>query len=335
MNAKPTDRGWGRMMVAATAVVVVACAGGAPPPDAELQPLTFMAGFSPQANLPFVGAYVAQELGYFAEEGLDVTIEHSAGGGEHLQLLAAGQVHVTTQDAAVLLQRRADPGLPLVSVALIGQKGQQGYVALADSGIDTPADWVGHSVGYKGTPPPDVFAILDAVGVGVDEVDLINVGFDPRVLTEGKIDVYPVFLSNEPNVLRGWGFEVNVWDVADFGVPTLGLTYTVTEAMVAERPELIRAFLAAAIRGIEFARENPAEAIEIVMRFVGEDGDADHQRFILDTELAASVNEVTDVHGTGWQTREQWQALLDMLVRYQAIDSEVDVEAAFTTELLP
>jgi ABC-type nitrate/sulfonate/bicarbonate transport system substrate-binding protein len=97
-----------------------------------------MAGFRPQANLPFVGAYVAQEKGFFADEGLAVTIEHSAGGGEHLQLLAAGEVQVTTQDAAVLLQRRADPGLPLVSIGLIGQRGQQAFVALADSGLNSP-----------------------------------------------------------------------------------------------------------------------------------------------------------------------------------------------------
>ena len=55
-----------------------------------LREMTFMAGFRPQANLPFVGAYVAQEKGFFTDEGLSVTIEHSAGGGEHLQLLAAG-----------------------------------------------------------------------------------------------------------------------------------------------------------------------------------------------------------------------------------------------------
>ena len=49
-------------------------------PEATLAPasLTFMAGFKPQANLPFVGAYVAQEKGFFQEQGLDVKIEHSA-----------------------------------------------------------------------------------------------------------------------------------------------------------------------------------------------------------------------------------------------------------------
>ena len=158
--------------------------------------MTFMAGYKPQANLPFVGAYVAKAKGFFEEEGLDGTIEHSAGQGQHLQYLAAGIVQVPNQDAAVLLQRRADPGLPLVSIALIGQKGQQAYAALESSGIKTPLDWEGHTVGYKGTPPPDLFALIDAAGADREKIELVNVGFDPRLLTEGKVDVYPVFKSN-------------------------------------------------------------------------------------------------------------------------------------------
>ena len=300
----------------------------------ELQPMTFMAGFKPQANLPFVGAYVAKEKGYFADEGLDVTIEHSAGGGEHLQLLAAGEVQVTTQDAAVLLKRRADPGLPLVSLALIGQKGQQAFVAMADSGIDTPKDWAGRTVGFKGTPPPDLFAIMEAAGVNQDKVELVNVGFDPRVFTEGKVDVYPVFKSNEPDTIRGWGYDLNMWDAADFGVPTLGLTYVTTEEMIEQNPELLQKFMNAVMRGIEFAQENPEEAVNIVMIYAGEEADPAHMRYMLDTELADAQSPITDEFGLGWQTTEQWQALHDMLVQYEAIAEPVDVTAAFSTQFL-
>ena len=296
-----------------------------------LREMTFMAGFRPQANLPFVGAYVAQEKGFFTDEGLSVTIEHSAGGGEHLQLLAAGEVQVTTQDAAVLLQRRADPGLPLVSIGLIGQRGQQAFVALADSGINSPANWAGHSVGFKGTPPPDLFALLAANGLTEDDVELVNVGFDPRTLTEGLVDVYPVFKSNEPNLIRGWGFEVVQWEAADYDVPTLGLTYVATEELIESEPELLQNFMNAVLRGIEYAQENPDEAVQIVLQYAGEDADADHMRFMLDTELA----DAQSPNGFGWQTAAQWQALADMLQTYETLPGEVDVTAAFTTQFLP
>lgn len=315
------------------ALLVASCAGSSASPD--LTPVTFMAGFTPQANLPFVGVYVADNLGYFTEVGLDVTIEHSGGGSEHLQLLAAGDVDITTQDAAVMLERRADPGLPLVSIGLIGQRGQQAFVALEDSGIETPSDWAGRTIGFKGTPPPDLFAVLDAVGVDATDVELVNVGFDPRALTEGQVDVYPVFKSNEPDTLQGMGFDLNMWEAADYGAPTLGLTYVTTETMASSEPEILSAFMEAVIRGIRYAEEEPAETIDIVMTHVGEGGDADHQRFILDTELADAHSALTDEHGLGWQTIEQWQELRDFLITYEALSEPVDVADAFTTDFLP
>src|SRR5512146_3215449 len=135
--------------------------------------MVFMPGYKPQASLPFVGVYVAEEKGFFAAQNLTVTIQPSPGQGQHLQLTAAGKVQVTTQDAAVMLQRRADPGLPLVSIALIGQTGQQAYAALASRGFKTPTDWEGHSVGYKGTPPPDLLALIDAAGASPSQIQLV------------------------------------------------------------------------------------------------------------------------------------------------------------------
>lgn len=295
--------------------------------------LTFMAGYKPQANLPFVGVYVAKEKGYFDLEGLDVTIQHSPGKGEHLQLLAANKIQVTTQDAAVLLKRRADPGLPLVSIALIGQRGQQAFVALKESGIDTPKDWEGKIIGYRGTPPPDLFAIAKAAQADVQKMQLVNAGFDLRVLTEKKVDVLSVFKSNEPYLLKKWGFEVNLWDAEQFGVPSLGLCYVTNEETLAKQPQMLSRFLRAALKGIAYARQNPQAAIEITMKYVGPETDPEHQRFMLETELADAQNEITQTHGIGWQTKEQWQALAQMLQEYDAMPA-VDVEKAFTTQIL-
>lgn len=313
---------------------LVACApANAPSPTPTTAPfaMTFMAGYKPQANLPFVGAYVAQEKGFFAEEGLQVTIEHSAGQGEHVQLLMAGKVQVTTMDAATILQRRAEPGLPVVCVALIGQRGQQAYAALAESGIKTPKDWEGKTVGYKGTPPPDLFALLSAAGANTEKVTLVNVGFDPRILTEGKVDVYPLFKSNEPFLLRQWGYEITLWEAADYGVPTLGLAYVSSEDFIAAHPEELRRFLRAALRGIEYAAQNVDEAVQIVLKYSGPQSDPAHMRYMLETELIDAQNP----NGYGAQTEARWQALAEMLLKYEALPKAVDVQEAFTAAFLP
>jgi ABC-type nitrate/sulfonate/bicarbonate transport system substrate-binding protein len=305
------------------------------PTDTNPAPLamTFMAGYQPQANLPFVGVYVAQEEGYFQEENLNVAIEHSPGKGEHLQLLTAGKIQVTTQDAAVLLKRRADPGLPLVSIALLGQKGQQAYAALASSNFTTPKDWEDHIVGYKGTPPPDLFALINASGAVLDNIQMVNVGFDPRVLTEGQVDVYPVYKSNEPYLLNSWGFDITLWDASEYGVPTLGLTYVTSEEILANEPEVLTRFLRAALRGIKLAMDDPDRAIDHVLKYTGPETDREHMLYMLKSEILDAENDLTDEKGLGWQTQEQWQALADLLSEYEAMPS-VDVNLAFTNNIL-
>src|SRR5512138_438069 len=231
--------------------------------------MVFMPGYAPQANLPFVGVYVAQEKGFFAAQNLTVEIQPSPGQGQHLQLVAAGKVQVTTQDAAVMLQRRADPGLPLVSIALLGQRGQQAFAALKSSGLKTPKDWEGKTVGYKGTPPPDLLALIAASGADLNKIKLVNVGFDPRLLVEGKVDVYPVYKSNEPWQLRAWGQDITLWDAADYGVPTLGLAYVTSDETLRQNPETLARFLRGALQGIDYATQHPEEAIQIVMKYAG------------------------------------------------------------------
>lgn len=310
--------------------IVTGCASAQ---TAKKQPFVFMPGYKPQASLPFVGAYVAKEKGFFDAEGLDVTIQHSPGKGEHLQMVATGKVQVTTQDAAIMLMRRAEPGLPLVSIALIGQRGQQAYAALASSGLKTPKDWEGHTVGYKGTPPPDLMALLNAAGADANKVQLVNVGFDPRLLTEGMVDVYPVFKSNEPYLIKKWGYELTLWNVDEYGVPSLGLTYVTSEDTLKDQHESLSRFLRAALQGIDYATAHPDEAVQIVMKYAGPETDAGNMRFMLDSELADAHSTVTAKYGLGWQTHEQWQAMADMLVKYQSMPP-VDVDKAFTTKIL-
>ena len=322
-----------RLIIVFLIASLTGCVAITPRGNADTLRMAFMAGYQPQASLAFVGAYVAQELGYFAEENLIVEIMHSPGRGEHLQLVAAGKVHVTTQDAAIMLMRRSDPGLPLVSIALVGQRGQQAYAALAGSGMQSPKDWEGHTVGYKGTPPPDLLALLNASGADAEKIEVINVGFDPRLLSEGRVDVYPIYKSNEPYQLRSWGYDLTIWDAADYGVPTLGLAYVTSEETLANQPEELRRFLRAALRGIRYAQENPEEALKHVMVYTGPESNIDHMRFMLMAELEDLESEQTLEHGIGWQTAEQWQAMQDMLVQYDAMQA-TDTDSAFTTRLL-
>jgi len=316
------------LALALTALLLVAACDDGDGDAEDLEAVVFMAGFRPQANLPFVAVYVADTQGFFADEGLAVEIRHSTQ-GEHLQLLLAGQVDFTTGTAAQALRQRAN-GLPLRAIALFGQRGDQGFVVRADSGIEAPADFAGRSVGFKaGVVPAELLALLATARLDAEDVRLQAVGFDERVFIAGAVDVFPVFLNNEPNRIRNAGVEIRVFDPADHGVATLGLTFLAREETATEDRQLAERFLRAALRGAAFAAAHPDAAIDVVLVHA-EGADRAHQRFLLDTELANAARP----DGIGRASLEQWEALQDVLLEFDGqYDGPIAVADAFDPSL--
>lgn len=304
-------------------------AASASPTPRPVEAVTFMAGFKPQANLPFVGVYIAQKRGYFRAQGLDVTIQHSAGSGEHIRLLGTGAAQFSTGSAGDVMKRVADAGVPLVSVATIGQRGEQAYAVRADSTILKPKDWEGRLVGFKGTVSADYLALLKLAGVDRSKIREVAVGFDPRVLVLGQVDVYPVFTSNEPDTLDRLGVPVRLFEPWRFGVPSLGLTYITTRDMVATRADTVRRFVAAALKGIADAVADRSAAVDIVMEFApGED--RAHQRYMLDSEIDAALTDHTRAQGIGATQRGDWARLHDVLAENGGLSKPIDVDQVFS-----
>src|SRR5581483_8549017 len=293
------------LMLLLLPVLAMACGGSdagtktaSSPVAKATKKVIFMAGFKPQANLPFVGVYVAQEKGFFKDEALDVAIKH-AQQGEHLQLLLAGEIQFSTANGSQVLSRN-DQGLPMVSVALIGQKSEQGFIVAANSGINSVKDWEGKTFGYKGTVPAEFLAIARANNLDPSKVKQVSVGFDPRVLSEGRVDILPVFVSNEPDILDGIGYKTKMFDPNDYGVGALGLTYVTSRDFINKDRDAVERFVRASLRGIEYANSHVDEAVDIVMKYAPQE-DRSHQNFMLTTELSRAQTDLTKKNGLGWQ----------------------------------
>ncbi len=317
-SASATATGTPAAATAPAASATASAAAASPTATPAPREITFMAGYTPQANLPFVAVYVAQAEGFFADEGLKVNIQHSSGQDEHLKLLVAGKVDFTTGTAAQLLVRH-EQGLQDVAVALFGQRGDQAYVARADSGIKGPADFKGHSVGFKaGVVPAELQAMLAGAGLTQNDVKLQAVGFDPRVFTEGKVDVYPVFIDNEPDTIRKAGVGINVIDPADFGVPTLGLVYLTRRDLVQQDPEVVTRFLRATMRATAWIQDHVDQSVDVTLQWA-KGADAAHQKFMLETDLKNAQR----ADGIGRSDPQQWQDLYAVLRKYGVLDKDI------------
>ncbi len=320
-----------RALAFLVAVMLAACnvpAAGPSPTPVPVEKVTFIAGFKPQADLPFVAVYVAQEKGYFRDQSLEVEIQHATS-GEHIQLLATNRVQFSTGSAGDVMKRVASAGVPLVSIAQIGQRDEQSFAVRADSPIRTLKDWEGRLVGYKSTVSADYLALLQLGGVDRSKVREVAVGFDPRVLADGRVDVYPVFTANEPDTLARIGVPVRLFDPTSLGVPGLGLSFITNQQMVDTKPDVVTRFLRASLRGLADAIADRDAAIDVVMKYAtGED--RAHQRYMLDTEIDAAQNDLTRANGIGAMERARYVALRDFLLQYGGLTKSVDVDAVFT-----
>ena len=324
-----------RALAFLTAVVLAACNAPAAAPSLTPRPIekvTFIAGFKPQADLPFVAVYMAQEKGYFRDQSLEVDIQHATS-GEHIQLLATNRAQFSTGSAGDVMKRVASAGVPLVSIAQIGQRDEQSFAVRADSPIRTLKDWEGRLVGYKTTVSADYLALVSIGGIDRAKVREVAVGFDPRVLADGRVDVYPVFTANEPDTLARLGIPVRLFDPTTFGVPGLGLTLMTNQEMVQTKPDVVTRFLRASLRGLADAIADRDAAVEVVMKYAtGED--RAHQRYMLDTEIDAAQNDLTRANGIGAMDRTRYVALRDFLLQYGGLTKTVDVDAVFTDRFL-
>ena len=320
-----------RLLAVLAAVFLAACSAPASAPSptpAPSEKVTFMGGFKPQADLPFVAVYVAQEKGYFRDQSLDVEIQHATS-GENVQLLATNRVQFSTGSPGDVMKRVATAGVPLVSIAQIGQRDEQSFAVRADSPIRTLKDWEGRIVGYKSTVSADYLALLQIGGVDRSKVKEVVVGFDPRVLADGRVDVYPVFTANEPDTLARLGVPVRLFDPTSLGVPGLGLSFVTNKQMVDTKPDVVTRFLRAALRGLADAIADRDAAIDVVMKYAtGED--RAHQRYMMDTEIDAAQNDLTRTNGIGAMDRARYVGLRDFLLQYGGITRTVDVDAVFT-----
>lgn len=280
----------------------------------------------------FAGFYVAQEKGYYKSEGLDVNIQPGGPDFPAVQMVTGGneQFGVTGADQVLVARSK---GVPIVALAVIYRRNPFVLFSLAKSGIKGPADYVGKKVGVKigGNEELIYRAVLAKAKIDKAALTEIPVKFDISPLLSGAVDVWPGYLINEVLAAKEKGFDVNIVDPSASGVDLYADTLFTTEAMLQEKPELVRKFVAATLKGWNSAIEAPEDAARITIKY----GD----KLIYDHELAmvkASVPLIKpDSAPIGSMDEKGWTTAQKLLLEAGFQKQPVDILKAFTTKYQP
>lgn len=283
-------------------------------------------------NAQFAGPFMALEKGYFAEEGLDVSIKPGGFDINSITLVASGEDTFGLHDMGSLINARAND-IPVVAGATFFQKHPGGLMALEESGIETLEDIEGKTIGFQeGGPWMLSKAMLESNGIDLDTIEKITVGFDISPLLNGQIDLMTVYATNEPLIAEGQGYGVNVFLPYDYGIETSSEALFTTESYLSENPEQMCGMVRAIQKGWQYAVDNKEETIDVIMEQGGEGLDREAEMAQLNAELDHLITPDAEEHGLGYMTQERWQTAEDVLSQYGQLEEDVDITNVFTMQ---
>ncbi len=203
---------------------------------------------------------VAEQIGAFKEEGLDVKIVPPSDPALPPRLVAAGQA-----DLAITYQPQlhffADQGLPLVRVGTLINTPLNTVMTL-DKSITSPAGLKGKKIGYSvsGIEQATLATMAAHEHISPDDMKLINVNFQlTGALLAGQVDaVIGGYRNIEAQELKLQGKDPVVFNVEDYGVPAYDELIIVANRKTAAEPK-IKKFLAALKKGNEYLQAHPQE----------------------------------------------------------------------------
>ena len=335
MNHKKMHK---KMLAAGLAAVMTVGAAGSTTvsaADNETEKITFVLDWTPNTN--HTGLYVAESLGYFEDQGLEVEIvQPPEGGADALVASGRAQFGVSFQDS-MAPGVAGDNALPTTAVAALIQHNTSGIISRKGEGMDTPKGMEGKK--YATWDGPIEVAMIQNV-VEQDGGDFSKVEMIPSTVTDevsalesGSVDAIWIFYAWAGVKFELTGAETDYFAFKDIN-PVFDYYTPVVIAnneFLEEEPETAKKFLTALRDGYEYAIENPEEAADILCEAAPE----------LDPELVLASQEYlkdqykAEVSQWGYIDPERWNAFYEWLNENGLTEAEIPENAGFSNDYLP
>lgn len=322
-----------RLLVLVLVILLVACGGPAsqqvPNGGPEVRNVSMRLQWF--AQFQFAGYIVAKVKGYYNEVGLDVTINPGGPDLVSLPLVASGADTFGSTGADTVLIAR-EQGIPVVALATWFQASPVAFMVHNDSGIASPQDFAGRTVGmfYGDNVETEYRALLAATGVDRKKIKEVPGDFSLTPFLERRVDVWPVYATDQPNTARTEGAEVDLILARDYGVQLMGDVLFTTEEFASENPRTVHAFVEATLRGWEDALNNPDAAVDLLLEY-----NPELNREQLAFEAAETIKLVRYGPGStclGINDPSLWEAETQLLLSLAILSTPPDLETAIQNQ---
>ena len=283
--------------------------------------------------------FVAQDKGYFAEQGLEVSINRGYGSGDTVKKVAAGVADVGFNHPAPLIIANAEGGNLRSVMGYLNQEMCATYSAVEHANVRVPKDIEGK---VWGGPPGDVCTIMltalaEKTGFDLGKVRMQQMDAPQRLpmLATGQIGVTGSFFDKD--ILFRKALEQAGKKLATFRYSQYMSMYsngvTVTQTTIDRRPALVGKVVTALLKGFKATVANPAEAAAIVSKLHPEI-DKEYVRASVDTLLEGMWDETTKAKGIGILDARKMQDTRDAVVKYWKLKTEPPLDQIYTNRFI-
>lgn len=216
-------------------------------------------------NAQFASLLVAKEKGWYAQQGLDVTIEPvNQATLDAVAPVVNGRNVIGCADGMVLLRAR-QAHQPIQAFATTLQASPLGIVTLRSSHLNRVKDLAGKTIGLHAYDVPQLEIMLNANGLSLHQVKIKKIGDDITSLAAGRIDAQVVYLLDEKVALQEKGIQLNVFPGYANNYITYSQVYFARSDFLQSHREVLAKFLLATNRGWEEAFAHPNETAAMLV----------------------------------------------------------------------
>lgn len=317
------------------ALTLAALAGLFASPALANEKFTFALNWFPVGD--HAAYWVALDKGYFADRGLDVTLENSKGSGDSIAKVDSGRADAGLADSAVVIASHAR-GTTIKVVGMVFDKTPLNVFSSKEKPITSPKELEGKTLG---APPGDgqrqVWpAFAKANDIDESKVTWVNIEPTAKIaaLAEKRVDAVADYTTGLPLYEKPMGVgNVVMMPWSSFGFDMYSMSIMASDKTMKERPEVLKKFLEAAYMGWHDVMKDPEAALEIFKKRVPEI-DVDLIRANMKLGLDLMATQRYKDNGIGWMDEKKMCSSVDLVNTYMGLPQKVECKDIFTNDFL-
>jgi NitT/TauT family transport system substrate-binding protein len=286
---------------------------------------------------------LANERGYFRDEGLSVTIDRGYGGLENAAALASGNYDIMFSDInTVILFNAKSTDQKLLAVFVIYDAYLGSVITRKGNGIIKPKDLEGKTIGAPLTTGGRTMFPAFAQANGVDDSKInwqtVSIQLQDQQFVQGQFDAVASFTTTSLLNLKQLGMDrdkLTIFNFCDYGVDLFGSGLVVRSDFAQNKPEVIQKFIRATLRGMQAMLDNKVEAIEsLKKRDPLLNIQIEVERLNLMIEMALKRPTV-ETHGVGYVDPARLQHSIDTVATVFKLPQVPKAEEVYTDKFVP